>query len=241
MCALFRKFRKLQALMTKRYPAEVRLLLDGGKLVRRWANVRRHCLIQAMAAEVMADLLGLEEQIKRRLASVAVAHDWKKRLDLCPSDFSKDENDRAIELERKANLDKELMDALTPQFLLRVRNRKAMFLQLVQFYLDDITQNDQIVPFDDRVAEAEKRIPDPEPAVTGKLNQRYWDVEREVGHQVERMLFEILKARHVPVASAKKIPELILAEIKQRIAVVAPARKGPNGVRRGTAKSSAGS
>lgn len=210
-------FDQLQALMSKRYPSEVRLLIEGGQLVDNWTNVARHCLIQAMAAEVISDLLGLDEQAKRKLASVAVAHDWRKRLDKCPDAFPTEEVERAAKLAVSANLDKTLMDALTPCFLLRVLSGQATFLELVQFYIDDITLNDKIVLFEDRIAEVERRNPDPEPLVSKQLSKPYWDVEREIGHRIEDMLFWIMNARYVKIGCAAEIPALIMAEIKKRV------------------------
>jgi hypothetical protein len=209
-------FEKLQVALTAKYPNEVRLLIEGGKLTGEWANVTRHCLIQAAAAEVMADLLGIDEQAKRKLASVAVAHDWKKRLERQPRDFSPDDRARANSLSKSASLDAVLTSALTPSFLPKALAGEATFLQLVQFYIDDITLNDEIVPLDTRVTEVEGRNPDPDPAVTKVLGRPYWQVERELGHQVERMLFEILRARHVDVALACDIPALVMSEIRRR-------------------------
>lgn len=213
-------FDKIESLISGKYPAEYCLLTHGGKLDGDWSNVRRHCLIQAVAAEVLADFLGLDEVSKRKLASVAVAHDWRKRLDIVPSDFTEHEKRNVVKLLSEARLDEDLMNALNPQFLLRVHNTNATFLELVQFYLDDIALNDCIVPFDQRIAEVEKRKPNPDPAVEKLLRRPYWDVEREVGHQVERMLFEILRARRVQITNADDIPKLILAEIVRRLSVM---------------------
>ena len=209
-------FKKLQELMANRYPAEVRLLLQGGKLVEDWANVARHCLIQAMAAEVIADFLGFEEQTKRRLASVALVHDWRKRLEIRPMDFTDEEIAQADELLAAAKPDAVLMRATTTEFLLCVQNGEATFLELIQFYLDDITKHDQIVPFEERVADAAARTPNPDQAIAAKLQRPFWEVELDVGHRIERMLFEILRARHVHIESPKLIPELILTEINRR-------------------------
>jgi hypothetical protein len=214
-------FEKLQAVMTERYPVEVQLLLDGGKLVEDWANVARHCLIQAMAAEVIADLLGLDAQIKRRLASVALVHDWRKRLDLRPHDFSEAEIRGVAELEGEVKPDEDLMNATTAGFLVRVLNGEATFLELIQFYLDDITKNDTIVPFEERIADSAARTPVPDADVSSKLPRPFWDVERDVGHQVERMLFAILKARQIEIENPPEIPGLILAEISKRIIALA--------------------
>jgi hypothetical protein len=209
-------FYDLQNALATKYPSEVRLLLQGGKLTGDWANVARHCLIQAAAAEVMADLLGIDEQAKRRLVSTAAAHDWKKRLERQPEDFSLEERDRATSFLEIANLDAALMAATTPPFLLQADAGRATFLQLLQFYIDDIAQNDEIVPIDTRIDEAERRNPNPDPTISEQLGRPYWEVERQLGHQVERMLFEILRARRVDVQRASDIPALVMAEIRRR-------------------------
>jgi hypothetical protein len=209
----------VRTLMEKGYAAEVRLLVEGGKLTEDWDNVARHCYIEAMAAEALSELLGLDEGVGRRLASVAVAHDWRKRMEIQGGFFSPEDVKRADDLEKQANLDTALMFATTPRFLLRALKGEAMFLELVQFYIDDIVMHDQIVPMEVRCADAEKRNPNPDPSLAKELDGRYyWDVEREVGRRIEQMLFEILRARLVEIDSPRRIPDLVRAKVGKRIA-----------------------
>lgn len=211
-------FKTIEAIAGKNYPVQTAFLCDG-RLNGDWANVRQHCLIQFMASEVLADYLGLDAESKRRLASVAIAHDWRKRLDRCPADF----NDldglwiKTVDETASRVLDQELMGALTPWFLVRVLEGKATFLQLIQFYIDDIAKGGEVVRFDERIDEVSARNPDPEPAVREALGRPYWDVEREVGHRVEAMLFRILDARNILVEHQEQIPKLILQEIHRRL------------------------
>jgi len=128
---------------------------------------------------------------------VAACHDWEKRLQKKPADFTADEKADAQALCRLANPDLVLMGALCPRFLLEVVAGRATFLQLIQFLIDDMTMGDKFVSFNERINEVSKRNPNPEPEVQEALGRPYWNVEREVGHDVERVVYAIFKARRI--------------------------------------------
>ena len=73
----------------KHFP-EMRLLFRGGKLWEKeeWRNVAEHCLVEAVASEVLSDALQLPAKEKEELVKSAICHDWNKRMDVKPDDFT---------------------------------------------------------------------------------------------------------------------------------------------------------
>jgi len=205
--------------VASRYEPQLRLCVEGGKLIEadKWGNVARHCFVQASATEEMATLLRLGAHELTRLARTAASHDWRKRLEKCRSDFTDEEIDRADRLCAEGGPDTELMRALNPYFLPIFFSGAATMLQMVQFYIDDITRDDEIVRFEDRIADNEERDPNPEPEVDRILGRPYWDAERVVGHAVESLLFSILKGFDVKLARPQDIPVLIASRMAARV------------------------
>ncbi len=208
--------RELFRYVEAKYPHEHRLVIEGGKLTDEWTNVAGHCFIQAVAHEVIGGLLGLDHESVGRLARVAACHDWKKRLEKRPGDFSEADEARAEQYLAAAAPDKGLMNALNPWFLPLVFQGEASFLQLLQFLVDDMAMNGEFVTFDERVEEAEKRNPDPEPEMRKLLGRPYWKAERDVGHSVERMVFAIFAARRVPIATSRELVEYVNNDLTRR-------------------------
>ena len=205
--------KSIEEYVKTQYTMSYDCVVKGGKLIGDWQNVANHCFTQAVAAEALADLLGLPGYLKTTLARVAACHDWAKRLEKRPHDFSYQERETAMVLFSGLNIDFGLMGALTPSFLPKVLQGKATFLELIQFLLDDMTMGDKIVSLDERIDEVSSRNPNPEPKVQEELGRPYWEVEREIGHEVEFMVYTILKARHVPYTN---ITQLINDKLNER-------------------------
>lgn len=207
----------LQHYVRSKYPSAYDLVIYGGKLTGDWSNVATHCFLQAVAAESLGELLGLEANSIQRLASTAAYHDWNKRLQKRPSDFTEAETAAAETYRTAALVDNELLAALEPSFLLLVRDGQASFLQLIQFLIDDMTMNDQLVTFDERLREVQERNPDPDPHVSQALGRPYWHVEREVGHSIEAMLFAIIRARRLDLTTPTQLVLHLNGEILARL------------------------
>jgi len=212
--------------LASRYPAAS--LLDDGKLFHSdgWGNVRKHCLIQAATFEVLGELLGLEPATTTKLASVAICHDWRKRLDKKPTDFTAAElasaESAAQTFFSHGTVDELLFNCLVPQFDIRVLRGEATFLELLQFYVDDLANGCEITHFEERIAEVSARNPNPEPEVARVLVgefgfSNYWDAERFIGRKIGDMIVSILDARRIPVQGRFDIPKFINAEIRLRI------------------------
>jgi len=201
-----------------RYEAELRLCVEGGKLIEAegWGNVARHCLVQASAAEALATLLRLGARERTRLARTAASHDWRKRLDKRPGHFTTSEVERANRLCAEVEPDAELMRATHPRFLPVFFSGEATLLQMIQFYIDDITRNDEIVRLVDRIVDVQQRDPSPDPAVDEMLGRSYWEAERIAGDAVEALLFSILGDFGVGIDRPENIPLLIASLVPVR-------------------------
>lgn len=182
----------------KMYPRQYFSVVDGGKLIGDWGNVAEHCCIQVVAVETLADLLGLPKHDKIALAEVAACHDWSKRLEKRPGDFTDVEVARAYRLFSYAAPDKALIAALGPSFLLRAVSGQATFLEMIQFLVDDMALGGKIVSSDERIDEVSARNPSPSPEVEEKLGRPYWDVEREMAQLAEAVVYSIFMMRRIP-------------------------------------------
>jgi hypothetical protein len=197
------------------YRGEFRLLFKGGHLTRKEGhrNIVEHQVIQLLGAEVLGRLLGLSEEEKRKIKSTALIHDWDKIIDEFPNGYIDSHN-----LLKKVNPDQKLMSATKSEFLGKVLYGAPSFLEFLQFYLDDITMHNQIVRFDERIDEvlARKQDVNNDEELTARLGGRkYWDVEREIGHAVENMIFDRLVERGVAISSPEEIPDLIRSKIEE--------------------------
>lgn len=204
------------------YQTEVRLLKEGGKLIRKWDNVFRHCRIQLAAAQVLTEVLGMETQERQTICQVAICHDWDKRLSLKPENFTPQEKKHAKKLIGEVQLNPQLMFATSTEFVeFALIQQKATFSQEIQFYLDNICKGDEITSFDERIDEVEARRQDlnEDEEITECLDgRRYWHAVRELCRGVEERIFYILKERGHNFNTARDITIFIRREVEKRIA-----------------------
>lgn len=201
---------------------EMRLLFQGGLLTKKdgWRNVVEHQTTQLFGAIALGELLNLSADDRKNIQTVALVHDWEKRWDKLHENPSFVETEKITEYLCRVNPDPQLMKATGPEFLVRVLAGESSYLELLQFYLDDITKGNQIVKFDERIDEVEKRRQDlnQDKELTARLGGRkYWEVEREIGHEVERLIDERLRARGIILNSPDEIPGLIRIKMQEKL------------------------
>jgi len=213
----------------------LRLLFQGGKLwnsrsegwrgerlkgKNRWRNCVEHQVTQLRAARAFQELLGLSPSDGDKLATVALVHDWKKRMEKGRGDFSAIEKRRAEVLLKRVNPDPDLMVATKPEFLEKVLAGKPSFLEFLQFYLDTMTMGSEIVPIKKRINEAiirNKKLGVDKELERKLGGRKYWDVEIETDHMVEEMIYNKLINRGVNITSSEEIPNLIRRKIEEQI------------------------
>lgn len=198
-----------------------------------WGNISEHCVVEAAAAEVVADSLGLSEDLKRKLVQAALLHDYYKRREVEKAraaknsatsfDEAADESKRIL-LER--GIDKDVVTiadsaghtSLSAMQDLLQRSDElndVEKLQMVFHYLDDITLNTDIVPLDLRIDMLENNPKYVKLNESGREifnGRKMFDVQREVGQRIESWL-----AKNSGVEDAKKTPLVIKEEIEERI------------------------
>lgn len=204
---------------------EMRLLFRGGRLSKKegdWNNVIDHCLVQAAEANVFASLLGLPEEDGHKLRVAALCHDWKKRLEKNPEDFTQKQKSKAQELLEKVSPDQNLMKATELGFSKTILEDEASFLQELLFYIDDITRGSQIVELEERISETEARTNlNQDQRITEQLGGPHWDIERLAARQVEQKFYFLLKERGVNIDIPQNIP-LLIKKMVDEIAHASP-------------------
>lgn len=208
--------------LSSKYPTELKLLIEGGKLRKEdgWGNVVEHSLIQTAAAEVLTDLLGLSIQAKRKIIKVALCHDWNKRMEVNPGDFTKEDKLQAKRLLQEVNPDTILMRAASSEFVEKALIKKrSHFLERVQFYLDEICMGSQIANIKERINEVEKRRKalNNDERLTRKLGGKYFNKVRESSSMIEQEIFIEFKKRDIQVATPEQIPTIIRNEIVKNL------------------------
>jgi hypothetical protein len=222
-----------------RYLPELRVLLKGGKLTRRdsegrilpktdranWFNVTEHCLVQVAASENLASALGLTEDEKQKLCTAAGVHDWDKRLERKPDQFSPADHETVNQLLQNVNPDKLLLSATKADFLERslVKN-DATFLEKLQYYIDLLCDESAIIPFKERLNKARPRYPKlcgPDwakktgaswaAAVAEKLSpdQDYFDAAIMEAESTQQEIFKHLTERGVAITAPDEVPAFI--------------------------------
>ena len=175
---------------------EITHLLGGGKLYKEWRNVYSHQSTQLESSIVLGDLLGLTFAQQEQFSRVALVHDWRKRLDIKPGDFSDEEKNKAEREIAWINPDQSLMTATGIQFIIDIaRGVKPTVLQMAQFYVDEICKGSEVVSIDERIDEVSARRQDlnQNEELKKQLNGRpYWDVERLTAHDIEVKLWNML-------------------------------------------------
>lgn len=197
----------------RKHLPEMRLLFREGKLSKKeggWNNVIDHGLVQAAASDVLASLLGLSEEDNLELRTAALCHDWKKRLEKRPNDFTQEEKEKAISFLSETALNSNIMAATEAGFNLEILQGDVTPLQELMFYIDHIAMGNKIVSPEKRIREAETRTSFTDPELLKKLEgKNFWDVERRAAHLVEKKILKRLKQNGVQIEKPEDIPIFI--------------------------------
>ncbi len=224
------------------YQHPIILLVAHGKLTQDndedWSNVLAHCAMQyAAMAEVMDTLVHhlcgtsssnyatrqFGQEWPRDARRAACIHDWTKRRDRKPGDFTPEEIAAGDEMYKDTTSEgmRKLIAATGPDFLGRVLQGRASIWELISFYVDDICRGGEIVPLLERIAEVEARRRDlnDDSDLTARLSGRkYWDVEREIGRMAEQFIFFTLGGvENLGISSPEELPNWIRARVEERI------------------------
>lgn len=210
-----------------KHMSEMKLLLAGGRLNKhdKWENVYRHCLVQIAVMDITCDLLGIEGDDKDTLLTVAAVHDWKKRIDITQVDTNMDPEwmQRILKYYHAVSPDISLMSATGPNFIEVGLNGMSTKLQEVAFYVDDIVNEDMVVPVLDRLYlnKMKKGVKalDADHALTSRLGGlKYSDAEIKLATSIEQKFAAIIEKRSgLKLGNGESLPTVILEEMNKRI------------------------
>lgn len=217
--------------LTLKYHDSMRLLFRGGELwgpskedERGWHNVIEHQVVQTAAAEELVKLLkealtaerivsvfGVQPEELDALPQTTIIHDWDKKFERKggePDEWAR----RHLET---LHPDPLLMEATKIDTLeqLYLGNKTYTMMQKLQFYLDIITRENEIVASEDRIAEVESSSRAAE--LAAKANGMYWQATRAMAKDVEAMLFGVL-SDSAPGLNLKE-PSDIARVLRERI------------------------
>ncbi|HTE48354.1 MAG TPA: hypothetical protein VK675_00405, partial [Candidatus Paceibacterota bacterium] len=135
-----------------------------------WANVSRHCLVEAVAMDVMAKEFELSDEDKNNLIHAALLHDFYKRKEI---ELFKEKGDS---VENVIKAEKESEEALigrdiSPRVVVltssigvaaidKMKRPDTTLEEKMMFYIDNITENDNIVNLKDKINALPARYPE---------------------------------------------------------------------------------
>lgn len=204
----------------KKHLPEIRLLFQGGKLWSKegWRNIVEHSLPQGAAAEVLSDMLQFPEEEKQELIKNSICHDWDKRIDKKPEDFTNKDQKKASKLITKIKLNQNLLAATKPEFVNQIisdqeNSKETPIDQLIMFYIDEITMGggDNLggfVSFETRLEETKHRYPE--------LSPEHWDKEIRAGHIVQNRIFQMLREKGILIEKPDDLPSFITDAIEKK-------------------------
>ncbi|KKR12036.1 MAG: hypothetical protein UT41_C0004G0003 [Candidatus Wolfebacteria bacterium GW2011_GWC2_39_22] len=222
-----------------KYLPEMRLLLKGGKLVRkdengkvmeqddrrRWINVSEHCLVVTAEAEALAQAIGLTPEETLSLGKAAAIHDWDKRIHKKPQEFTEDDLIETERLLANTNVDHEVLSGTAHNFvkIFLVDEQPTTLLQRLLYYLDTITEENDIMPFKPRLAEGKKRAPklgedmELNNQIADKIGEGkgFWEGAEEISDRVQNEIFNLLKQKGFQLESPDEVPEFIKNQIQK--------------------------
>ena len=197
---------------------EMRLLFRGGKLSPKfgdWNNVINHSLVQTAAMDVLGDALALPVDGTQKLRSNALVHDWRKRLDRKPGDFTDEQKAAVQRFIDAAQPDESLLAATEAGFSKKILDGEATDEQKLMFYVDDIARGSEIIGIEERIREVEQRNPMVDPIWNEQLGMPYWEAERKAAHKVEGELFQQLTSKGVSLSAPDQIPQFLFARVQE--------------------------
>lgn len=187
-----------------------------------WRNVSKHCLVQTAGCEILGRELGLPEQSIRYLGLAAMGHDWDKKYQsqglkrineqIANGEISEEEGGRVkydffeeSEIHNVSGMQElgipaeivKIVSADGHPALPRMMSPDASIEEKVLHYVGSITDESNIVPLDQRIDNLERNeryrmMNEYGRQVPWTGGRTLYEVQREVGHQIEKGLVQRL-------------------------------------------------
>lgn len=195
----------------------LRLHKDQGLFPKKegWRNVVEHCLVEAVAADCLSEVLHLSERNRTILVAGALLHDFYKRKEIELMRESgqtsvmvvKQTEDSATQYLQSKGISSDIIkivNSVGAANLEYFETESPTMEEKLMHYIDDITDGDSIVSLEDRIASAIKRYPD----LDADIAQRMLAVSKKIESEVAEM---------IGLDDARELPNFIKGKIEERI------------------------
>ncbi|TSC75816.1 MAG: glycosyltransferase [Parcubacteria group bacterium Gr01-1014_31] len=182
------------------FPAELAILQNQGQLTGEWSNVADHCLTEAAAADILAELLQLPAADRTTLVKAALLHDWYKRKERERVTREGQGTYDASAATSEQGLAALGVDPTVVTIAHRVGHTQCRYfldhpdaplLERAMFWLDTVTHGNRIVGINERVDQLEsadryRELNEQGRAVLG--GKTYFQAQRGTALAIERQL-----------------------------------------------------
>lgn len=206
-----------------------------------WNNVIKHQAGEAAAFHVLGKALQLPSEQRERQETFAFVHDAEKHAQIKPGDFAALVERNGHQIPEREALRQSLgpiLEETDPDGHLRIATNEEFFYELfertpgnsinekiantpkeelLQYYIDSIFIDGNIVPAPVRIAKTEARREDlnTDPERTRRLGMKYWDAERLVAIKVEALIWQWLREKGIDLVSPENVPAFIRQHMEQ--------------------------
>lgn len=188
-----------------KYKKELDFLKEEGCLIDDWSNVYDHCLKEGQIAQIISNLLEFSKYDQEILVKAALLHDWYKRGEgeavskrgAKKYDIKAKESARLLKEFGYSEEIVELAQSIGHTSLRDILTTNN-FIKRLMHYIDDITYGDELVALDiriDRLEEAERYKELNEMGRKIFSGKTYFQVQREVGHMIEKEIANRINVR----------------------------------------------
>lgn len=207
--------------------SSLRLHEEYGVLEKKegWRNVSEHCLLEAVAVDILAEKLNLDETIRSELVTGAILHDFHKREQMKLFQEKGASTKSLMESEEVSS--RILKEKDFSEGIISVASAAADTKKMAQsfsdtslseriiYYIDSITDNNEISTIEKRVSksEASERYRRINEEAREYLNgQTQLETMRKISTDIQKELAEKLK-----IEDPTTLPKWIEGEIKKRV------------------------
>lgn len=180
-----------------------------------WRNVSEHCLVEAVAADCLAEELQLPEDDKEKLVTGALLHDFYKRQEIelmsargkTSMDVVREAEDKGTEYLNRKGIDPEVIKIINSVGASPVdyfETKEPTMEEKIMHYVDDITDGNDFTYLKDRLDRVAKRYPDVEKSIYERMFKVSEKIEKEIADKLG-----LAEARELPMYIKRKIEERI--------------------------------
>jgi HD superfamily phosphohydrolase YqeK len=214
----------------------IKLYQEHGLLPKSegWDNVAKHCLVEAAAADTLANSLHLDAKEKEKVVKAAFYHDFFKRRSIEMMKAEKEKISQGLpgnvaeadiksgelskEILKNKNVDPEIISILSNSLgydsIKNENAEKMTTLEKILHYLDSITLDENLVSLKERIDMCKERYPQvrDDKKLLAIYGQPTYDQQYEVGSKIEQEL-----AGRIGLEDPKKLPQFLKDKLTERI------------------------